>query len=276
MMHPPAYMNEILFGQKNFLNNKENFLLLTPYMLTNNSSLLSNNDKLLTGSNLLTDSNESKKKQLEFNKDTLFWSIFVAVNGEQEYYKLKHGGHNMVNTMMNLNKEISDYFNKNPGQLKLSNHRITLAKINEIKCNLMTKSMDTIESCIPCAIYFNRPIVVYFPEYNSHVRFVSKNYVSDDDDQETIYLTLTNNKIILKKPENGLGFELYHYEKPLQGASNYKGDELKNIYNQIFAKGTLFPTCISAKGTCIEAMNKSEYFENIMVKCSSVLQTKLR
>ncbi len=300
-MHPPAYMNEILFGQKNFLQNKENFLLLTDYMLSKgtfgarlgafakNSELL--NIECLKPSNGFefptakgtefptTKGTEfpTAKGTTSFNKDTLFWSIFVAISGvspggttlgEQEYYKLKNGGHNMVNVMMNLKKEISDYFNKNPEQLKLINHRITLAKINEIKCNLMTKPMDTIESCIPCAIYFNRPIVVYFSEYNCHVRFVSKNYISDDNIEETIYLTLTNNKIILQKPES-LGFELYHYEKPLQGASNYKGDELKTIYNQIFK---INEDSLSERAL----IKKPEYYETIMVKCSSALQTKIK
>lgn len=279
-MHPPAYMNEILFGQKNFLQNKENFLLLTDYMLSKNSELL--NIECLKPSNGFEFPTAkgtefpTAKGTTSFNKDTLFWSIFVAISGvspggttlgEQEYYKLKNGGHNMVNVMMNLKKEMSDYFNKNPEQLKLINHRITLAKINEIKCNLMTKPMDTIDSCIPCAIYFNRPIVVYFSEYNCHIRFVSKNYVSDEDD-ETIYLTLNNNKIILQKPDS-LGFELYHYEKPLQGVSNYKGDELKNTYNQIFK---INEDSLSERAL----MKKTEYYETIMVKCSSALQTKIK
>jgi hypothetical protein len=317
-MHPPAYMNEILFGQKNFLQNKENFLLLTDYMLSKgtfgarlgafakNSELL--NIECLKPSNGFefptakgTEFPTAKgtefptaKGTTSFNKDTLFWSIFVAISGvspggttlgEQEYYKLKNGGHNMVNVMMNLKKEISDHFNKNPEQLKLINHRITLAKINEIKCNLMTKPMDTIESCIPFAIYFNRPIIVYFSEYNCHVRFVSKNYISEECLDETIYLTLTNNKIILQKPESlgfreqsslgareqsSLGFELYHYEKPLQGASNYKGDELKTIYNQIFKINE------GQSGTKGALMKKTEYYETIMVKCSSALQTKIK
>jgi hypothetical protein len=113
------------------------------------------------------------------------------------------------------------------------------------------------------------------------VRFVSKNYVSDEND-ETIYLTLTNNKIILQKPESlgreqsslgreqsSLGFELYHYEKPLQGASNYKGNELKTIYNQIFK---INEDSLSERAL----MKKTEYYETIMVKCSSALQTKIK
>lgn len=254
-MHPPAYMNEILFGQKNFLQSKENFLLFAPYMFTHEVY-----SKLENTCTTITNDTPIKPKVLEFHKDTLFWSIYVAIKGEQEYTLLKRGGHNMINVMMKEKKLLSDHFNAKPEQLKLSNYRITLAKINEIKCNLMTKPMDTIESCLPCAIYYNRPIVVYFESINAHVRFVSKNYVSDDTD-ETIYLTLTNNKIVLQKPAN-LGYELYHYEKPLQGISNFKGDELKNIYEQI----------LKTENT---NMKKPEYYETLMVKCSNVLQTKI-
>ncbi len=249
-MHPPSYMNEILFGQKNFLENKENFLLLAPYMLTHD--VYNNLDYTPYVKQI------QQPKQFEFHKDTLFWSIFIAVKGELEYTKLKRGGHNMVNVMMSEKKIMSDHFNKYPEQLKLINHRITLAKINEIKCNLMVKSFDTIESCVPCAIYYNKPIVVYLEDCKCHVKFVSKNYVHDDVD-ETIYLTLKNNKIRIGKPDD-LGFALCHYEKPLQGISTYKGDELKTIYGLMFEQVD---------------MKKPEYYETIMVKCSAALQTKI-
>lgn len=277
-MHPPAYMNEILFGQKNLLLGNAvpeqwnvNFSFLSPYMLTHEVY-----SKLEDScNNPSTKYANIKPKVQEFHKDTLFWSIYVAIKGEQEYTLLKRGGHNMINVMMKEKKLLSDHFNAKPEQLKLSNYRITLAKINEIKCNLMIKPMDTIESCLPCAIYYNRPIVVYFESINAHVRFVSKNYVSDDTNDsiaearqepkvpldETIYLTLTNNKIVLQKPAN-LGYELYHYEKPLQGISNFKGDELKNIYEQI----------LKTENT---NMKKPEFYETLMVKCSNVLQTKI-
>lgn len=264
-MHPPNYMNEILFGQKNFLENKENFLLLAPYMLSH--------EVYATLGETLQMAQDIGFKTADINKgeplgsapvmpmplkDTLFWSLYIAVEGEKEYTKLKHGGHNMVNVMMNTKKMLSDHFNKNPEQLKLINHRITLAKINEIKCNLMVKPFESIESCIPWSIYYNKPIIVYLESVKAHVKFVSKNYVSDDVD-ETIYLTLKNNKVAIGKPEN-LGYELYHYEKPLQGISNYKGDELKTIYEQMFESAD---------------MKKPEYYETIMVKCSSALQTKI-
>lgn len=248
-MHPPKFINEILFGQTNFLDNKDNFLLLKQYMLTHDATVLA--------TALAPETVEKPRYYIPSRKDSLFWCIHMAIYGETEFNSI-----NYINVAMNEKRKMSDHFNAHPEQLKLINHRITLAKINEIKCNLMTKTiMDSIESCVPCAIYYNRPIIIYLEDIRMHVKFVSKNYISDDDIDETIYLRLTNNKIVLdySKPEN-LGIQLYHYEKPLQGASNYSVEELRIIYKQVFNEE--------------HDMKKPEMYEAIMVKCSSVLQTK--
>ncbi len=250
-MHPPKFINENLFGQANFLDNKDNFLLLKQYMLTHDAAALAIEP-------MATKTVEKPRYYTPLRKDSLFWCIHMAIYGETELNL------NYINVMMNEKRKMSDHFNAHPELLKQINHRITLAKINEIKCNLMTKpTMDSIESCVPCAIYYNRPIVVYLEEIQMHVKFVSKNYISDDELDETIYLRLINNKIVLEhaKPNN-IGIQMYHYEKPLQGASNYGVEELKIIYKQVFNEEPV-------------DMKKPEMYEAIMVKCSSVLQTRL-
>ncbi len=257
-MHPPKFINEILFGQTNFLDNKDNFLLLKQYMLLDAADFYTN----AADSNANADTLKPIVKPAVYSpprKDSLFWCIHMAIYGDKEGTKINH-----INVAMNEKHKMSDHFNANPELLKQSNHRITLAKINEIKCNLMTKpTMDSIESCVPCAIFYGRPIIIYMEDIHMHVKFVGKNYISDDDNDETIYLRLTNNKIVLEyaKPEN-LGIQLYHYEKPLQGASNYTVEELKIIYKQVFNEEPV-------------DMKKPEMYEAIMVKCSSVLQTRL-
>lgn len=253
-MHPPKFINEILFGQTNFLDNKDNFLLLKQYMLTHDATVLAT----ALAPEKVEKTEKSQRCFIPSRKDSLFWCIHMAIYGDTDLNL------NYVNAAMNEKRKMSDHFNAHPELLKLINHRITLAKINEIKCNLMTKTtMDSIESCVPCAIYYNRPIVLYLEDIRMHVKFVSKNYICDDENDETIYLRLTNNKIILEhaKP-NVIGIQLYHYEKPLQGASNYGVEDLKIIYKQVFNEDPV-------------DMKKPEMYEAIMVKCSSVLQTRL-
>ena len=75
-------------------------------------------------------------------RDTIFWCIYVAINGESCFQSQLKSGVNMINLMINEKKAISDYFNNNLSALKNSNHKITLVKINEIKCKRAQKMCD--------------------------------------------------------------------------------------------------------------------------------------
>lgn len=279
-MLAPKFMNEIFYGQKNFLKSQENFLSdLNPYMLTPDVwAQMQQVPNCLP--NVLTDtlpnvvtiqSKEAVNTKFRPSlRDSLFWCIYVANNGESFYQSQLKSGTNMINLMMNEKKAISDHFNKNTTLLKNSNHKITLAKINEIKCNLMTKPvMDSVESFIPCSIYYGRPIYVYFEEIHSYLRFNDKNYISDDDnndekiDENVILMEVKDGKFTLEhevsnfmKKKDTL-FHIQHYEKVLSGVSNYKTDELRNIYKTVFGEDA--------------EMKKPEYYEKILVKLSAII-----
>ena len=280
-MLAPKFMNEIFYGQKNFLKSQENFLSdLNPYMLTPDVWAQMHNAVPNEVPNLLpnpvTDAVPNQSKDAVNTKfrpslrDSLFWCIYVANNGESFYQGQLKSGTNMINLMMNEKKAISDHFNKNTTLLKNSNHKITLAKINEIKCNLMTKPvMDSVESFIPCSIYYGRPIYVYFEEIRSYLRFNDKNYVSDDDndddkiDENVILMEVKDGKFTLEhevsnfmKKKDAL-FHIQHYEKVLSGVSNYKTDELRNIYKTVFGEDA--------------EMKKPEYYEKVLVKLSATI-----
>ena len=143
-------------------------------------------------------------------------------------------------------------------------------KINEIKCDLMTKPvMDSVESFIPCSIFYGRPIYVYFEEIQSYLRFNDKNYISDDDnndekiDENIILMEVKDGKFTLEhevsnfmKKKDAL-FHIQHYEKILSGVSNYKTDELRNIYKTVFGEDA--------------EMKKPEYYEKVLVKLSATI-----
>jgi hypothetical protein len=281
-MLAPKFMNEIFYGQKNFLKSQENFLSdLNPYMLTPDVWAQMHNVVPNAVPNVLTDTALIQNKEAANTKfkpnlrDSIFWCIYVAINGEPFYQSQLKSGTNMINLMMNEKKAISDHFNKNTTLLKNSNHKITLAKINEIKCDLMTKPvMDSVESFIPCSIYYGRPIYVYFEEIQSYLRFNDKNYISDDDnndekiDENIILMEVKDGKFTLEhevsnfmKKKDAL-FHIQHYEKILSGVSNYKTDELRNIYKTVF-------------GEDVE-MKKPEYYEKILVKLSAVINRVTR
>lgn len=251
------FITQILYNQKNFLKSQENFLSdLAPHMLTHDVW-----DKLKNSTQEIKIA-AAPIEQITFYKNSIFWSIYFAVNGGENPKKL---GINMTNLLMNEKKSISDYFNNNSASLKNSNHKLTLAKINEIKCNLMTKPfMDDVESCIPLSIYYKRPIYIYFEEIHSYMRFVDKNYVCDDDDAvdpNIILLFAKDNRVILEpdvasfmKTIDSL-FCIQHYEKILSGVSTYKTDEIREIYKIVFGKD--------------DNLKKPEYYERVLVKCST-------
>ena len=140
-MNAPHFMNEILFNQKNFLNKQEHFSFerLQPYILTPENWEIFKNSFVKVKEPLtkpLSEKPLSEKPGNRFKtnlKDSIFWCIYVAINGETVYQTQIQKGVNMVNFMMNEKKTMSDHFNKNPALLKNSNQKITLAKINEIK-----------------------------------------------------------------------------------------------------------------------------------------------
>lgn len=277
-MNAPFFMNRALFGQSNFLENGD-LSKLSEFMLTPDHLFLKEEPKqveLEEQKQVVVEEPKQiviPKTNTRFTtreKDSIFWCIYTAINGPPNTTQ------NMDNLMMNEKKAISDYFNKNPTTLKNINHKVTLAKINEIKCDLMTKRfMEGIESFIPCAIYYKRPIFVLYEEINAYFSFVDKTYVSDDaddaaDDTILIYsngkrfsLETCKTKTVefLQNKKHTLLF-LQDTERLLSGISNYKTHELKNYYNIVF----------NLHEDEDPGFKKPEYFEKILMKCHTTIK----
>ena len=277
-MLAPKFMNEILYNQKNFLKSQENFLSdLKPYMLVPEVW-----EKLCAQQPSMDVAVANINKPTSFEptsfkpglRDSVFWCMYVAIHGESCYQSHMKSGTNMINLMMNEKKAISDHFNNNSTLLKNSNQKLTLAKINEIKCNLMTKPvMDSVESFIPCSIYYGRPIYVYFEEIHSYLKFADKNYVSDNDndvsdtDPNVILIIVKDRQITLEtnvsnflEKKDSL-FHIQHYDKILSGVSNYKTNEIREIYKKVFGEDA--------------DLKKPEYYEKVLVKISSTVNAKI-
>ena len=292
-MLAPKFMNEILYNQKNFLKSQENFLSdLKPYMLVPEvwEKLCAQQPSIdVAVANNKPTSFDTSAKGADLNlhrfkpglRDSVFWCIYVAIHGEPCYQSHIKSGANMINLMMNEKKAISDHFNNNSTLLKNSNQKLTLAKINEIKCNLMTKPvMDSVESFIPCSIYYGRPIYVYFEEIHSYLKFADKNYVSDNDntdndntdeaddiDPNVILIMVKDRQITLEtnvsnflEKKDSL-FHIQHYDKILSGVSNYKTDEIREIYKKVFGEDA--------------DLKKPEYYEKVLVKISTTVNAKM-
>jgi len=201
------------------------------------------------------------------SKDSVFTCVYVAIYGEQA---LSQKGVNITNLLMNEKRLISEHCNSNPAVLKASNYKVTIAKMNEIKCELMTQPfMNKIGGLVACSIYYKRPIYAVFEEIGAYLRFESKEYVDNDeeDDSDDIILRINSSRIFLDQSGKSADIRakylaLPHYEKPMLGASNYKLDELTAMYSRIF-------------GPNETKMSKPEYYEKILVKMSACISAKL-
>ena len=238
---------------------------------------------------------EAPKKGFRFyprSKDSVFTCVYAAIHGEKS---LLEKGINVTNLLMNEKHLISEHCNKNPNALKTSNYKITIAKMNEIRCDLMTKPfMDKAAGgLVACAIYYKRPIYVVFEEIGAYLRFVSKEYVDDDDDNdgvdETSYKGASKDDILLRVEAGGRihldqsgsasdiktnYLALPHFEKPMLGASNYKLDELAKMYVRIF--GPIVDKMSKADiMSPSDKMSKSEYYEKLLVKMTACIEARM-
>lgn len=206
------------------------------------------------------------------SKDSVFTCVYVAINGEQSLFQK---GTTTTNLLMNEKRLMSEHLNKNPNALKASNYKLTIAKMNEIRCDLMTRPfMDKAAGgLVACAIYYKRPIYAVFEEIGAYLRFVSKEYVSDEDDVDS----LNPDDIILRIEKGGRLYldqsgksaeirenymALEHYEKPMLGASAYKLDELVGMHARIFGPSDV-------------KMSKPEYYEKLLVKMTECVSARL-
>ena len=202
------------------------------------------------------------------SKDCIFMCVYVAVYGEQALYQK---GVNITNKIMNEKKLISDHCNSSPGVLKMSNYKLTIAKMNEIRCELMTQPfMNKIGGgLVACSIYYKRPIYVVCEDIGAYLRFVSKEYVDDEGETDAIILRIEGTRIYLDQSGKSADVRskymaLPHFEKPMLGASNYKLDELVNMYGRVI-RGPVSN----------EKMSKTEYYEKILVRMSECVSAKL-
>ena len=294
---------KLFYGQKDFMIEHDTLECLEKYMMTEDLSarlsrpkasnpLIVEVEKEVTTPTitkiLIADVSplpkEAPKKGFRFyprSKDSVFTCVYAAIHGEKS---LLEKGINVTNLLMNEKHLISEHCNKNPNALKASNYKITIAKMNEIRCDLMTKPfMDKAAGgLVACAIYYKRPIYVVFEEIGAYLRFVSKEYVdddesTDDDDgasKDDILLRVeAGGRIHLD--QSGLASDiktnymaLPHFEKPMLGASNYKLDELAKMYRRIFGS-------VSDIMSSSVKMSKSEYYEKLLVKMSACIEARM-
>ncbi len=212
------------------------------------------------------------------NIDSLFWCIYVLTHSQSAYETNRAIGQNMNNLMLAEKRKIFEYFSKDDKCLKNTNHKITKAKINDIKCDLLTRPLmsSSLESFIPMCIYLGKPVYVDMGKTAKiYLYFVANTYVADDEGrpyEDAVLIILQNQCFNLccdykaKVAHLTNMFETHirgkHYEQPIGSIGNYKTEELRDLYLKV------------SPNDGEKKMKKQEYYEGLLAHVAKFMDLK--
>lgn len=91
-------------------------------------------------------------------RDTLFWCVFIAVNGYDEYLKVDYG---YGSRELDIKREIGDYLSKHASEIKNANIKITKSMVQEICSELITNINTTsIECLVAISVYYHINLIL--------------------------------------------------------------------------------------------------------------------
>lgn len=212
------------------------------------------------------------------NIDSLFWCVYVLTHSQTVYETNRAIGQNMNNLMLSEKRKIFDHFSKDDKCLKNTNHKITKAKINDIKCDLLTRPLmcSTLESFIPVCIYLEKPVYVDLGKNAKiYLHFVADTYVEDDEglpyDDAALFILHNHCFILCQDYETKVAhikamFDTHikakHYEQPIGSIGNYKTEELRDLYLKI------------SPNDGEKKMKKQEYYEGLLAHVAKYMDLK--
>lgn len=237
-----SYLQNLLFKPKNmpFSNIIEN---VSNYMLTTywkNQFLIKTDVEEV---NEISDIESIEETPIEEyiqpkQKDSLFWCIFIAKHGYQEYLEIQN---HYSSRQMDLQKKICNYIKENTHLLKTVNIRITKAMVQEIISDLMTEIKKTsIYVLYVYAFYFQLNIVIMHPNEKCFLKV----FTEDENFENTIILlqkneqeqyTLLNDNLSLQEYINLFNnkYCIENHIRPLKAISNYKVFDLDEISEKL-------------------------------------------
>jgi len=209
--------------------------------------------------NILTfPKSDSLKYWIPDKPDTLFWSVFISVNGFVDYHQI---GHLYGKRILEEKMKIANWIREKPKILKTSNYKFTNESIQETISEFMVDQTTSFKGLAALALYYKRSIYLLDEKRKIYLKFLS------EDSSEPIYIYYHDfmrgshkYKILTEDKEVDASFIndwfcLENVLKPLKAIGNYKVEELIVIANKL---GVEVP--VKSK--------KSEVYELIVKQCS--------
>jgi hypothetical protein len=168
--------------------------------------------------------------------DTLFWCIFIAVNGYDEYLQI-HRNYGVKE--LEIKKLVADMAKNSPHLFKLTNYKITKVAIQEILSELLTSQKDTSMQCfIAMLIYYKINAILVNSTKEFMIEFISNKdselptYILNKDGKNySINIEPVSKEQIENMKETMICLE--NYSKPLKSVSSYKTSDLTQLAKKL-------------------------------------------
>jgi hypothetical protein len=120
-------------------------------------------------------------------EQSLFWSVFIATKGYGEYMREQRRA---ANVWIEERLRIVDALKTAPKQMKESNHKLTLEKIQALFSGMLTSRQDKEEDAILYSAYYKIPIVILYEKTSVVFDNESNRWTMDQPDSKgtAIYL----------------------------------------------------------------------------------------
>lgn len=182
-------------------------------------------------------------RKLPSKLHTLFWAVWVAINGEQAHRNI---GTRYANTEIAERQKIAEYIAEHAAEWKTAtNHKVSKVRHQEILSEVVTNyaSKETPHLLLLAfCMYYKRNVYVFNRKNNTYKKYIfgggcGGSVVDDETETSTeIYLeykgknhySIVNDATIAQKQIADFHL-LENPEKPVKGMSGYKLDELKQL-----------------------------------------------
>jgi hypothetical protein len=191
----------------------------------------------ISTSNKSTISNENSEMVTPKQKDSLFWCVYIAINGYNDYLEIER---NYGVKELEIKKQIADFISANASKLKNTNIKITKVSIQEILSELLTSQKETSILClVAMTVFYNINILLVDPTKKHYLEYISN---KDVENPTFILYKDTYGNYSLKQQSFGIS-ELEEFKsdkvclenhlKPLKSISVYKTEDLEFLSKKI-------------------------------------------
>lgn len=200
--------------------------------------------------------------------DPLFWSLFVAHFGMNEFLRV---GVNNGNEEMKLKNQIIEYLLQKgaPALAALTNYKFTKTFMGEIIHSMQTHPKTELCSLAAMSLYFEADIYVVNAERNIYLPFTTKGakhtyvlYLNPlyhyKQNHSSAYFVDVGEQVLKVHEIHDKMIGLLHYEKPLKGVSTYKTVDLEEMAEKVGVDSE------DEKG---KSLKKQDLYTKILLKC---------